>query len=281
VNVLDLFSGIGGMALGLERAGFRSVAFCELNEYRRGVLRRHWPLVPCHADIRELRARDVPQFELIAGGPPCQRTSLAAAIQGKRTGETLWPEMARLIEEGRPEYALIEQPPGNSRWEAQVASDLASLGYHSRRFKRQACDSGAPHIRRRVFIIAHALLERCDQVARRAESSSVESKPWPAPPRGAWLSAGPRDHRVDDGLSSWVDRIAALGDSVFPGDSEAIGRAIMSAEQQDHDFHDFLPVPGDPYHERCMCGLMREIESSACPPDPLVRQPDTSRDEHG
>jgi len=227
VNVLDLFSGIGGMALGLERAGFRSVGFCELNPYRRAILAKHWPGVPCATDVHELHAQDVPRFELIVGGPPCQRTSLAAAIQGKRTGETLWPEMARLIEEGRPEYALIEQPPGNSRWEAQVAADLASLGYHSSRFQRQACHSGAPHQRRRVFIVAHALLERCNSVSRLAESRQAESVPWPAPPRGAWRAARAGDRGVDARLSAWVERIAALGDTVFPPDAEAIGRAIM------------------------------------------------------
>lgn len=229
VNALDLFSGIGCMSLGLERAGVRTVQFCEYDPYRRAVIRKHWPTIPCAPDVRELRARDVPGFQLLAGGPPCQRTSLAAAIQGKRTGETLWPEMARLTAEGRPEWVLVEQPPGNSRWEAQVTSDLASLGYHASRFERSACHSGAPHIRRRLFIVAHALLERCDQVARLARSSApAQAYPWPAPPRGTWRQAGPGNPGMDDGTADWVHRIAALGDTVFPADAEAIGRAIMS-----------------------------------------------------
>lgn len=234
MNVLDLFSGIGCMSLGLERAGFRTIQFCEADAYRRAVLRKHWPGVPCAEDVHRLRAGAVPRFDAIAGGPPCQRTSLAAAIQGKRTGETLWPEMARLIEEGRPEWAIIEQPPGNSRWETQVKSDLASLGYHSSRLKRSASDSGAPHRRRRLFIIANPVFERCDQVARIAGSPEVAQRhPWPAPPRGTWRTPGAGNTGMDDGTADWVHRIAAIGDTVFPADAEAIGRAIMRASHNE------------------------------------------------
>lgn len=228
VNVLDLFSGIGCFSLGLERAGFRTVQFCEADSYRRAILRKHWPSVPCIDDVRSLRARDVSGFDILAGGPPCQRTSLAAAIQGKRTGETLWPEMARLAGEGRPEWVIVEQPPGNSRWEAQVKSDLAGLGYHSSRFERSASDSGAPHRRRRLFIVANAVLERCDQVARFAGSrEAAQEHAWPAPPRGTWRTPGTGNLGMDDGTADWVHRIAALGDTVFPADAEAIGRALM------------------------------------------------------
>lgn len=227
MNVLDLFSGIGCMSLGLERAGMQSIAFCEPDEYCQAILRKHWPAVQCHPDARSLHARDVPRFDLVAGGPPCQRTSVAAAVHGGRTGETLWPEMARLIEEGKPTWALVEQPPGNSRWEDQVASDLESLGYHSSRLERSASDSGAPHQRRRVFYVANALRERCDQVSRLAGSSAARASSWPAPPRGTWRTAGSRDRGMDDGPSLWVHRLRALGNTVFPADAEAIGRAIM------------------------------------------------------
>lgn len=227
MNALDLFSGIGCFSLGLERAGVRTDQFCEFDAYRRAIIAKHWPAVPCAGDVRELHA-GAGQYRVIAGGPPCQRTSLAAAIQGKRTGETLWPEMARLVGEGRPEWVIVEQPPGNSRWEAQVAADLEGLGYHSSRFERSASDSGAPHRRRRLFIVANALHERCDQVARLAGApEAAQRDPWPAPPRGTWRTPGAGNTGMDDGTADWVHRIAALGDTVFPADAEAIGRAIM------------------------------------------------------
>jgi DNA (cytosine-5)-methyltransferase 1 len=232
LRTLDLFSGIGGFSLGLERTGgFRTVAFCEIEPFCRRVLAKHWPEVPCYHDVRELTAErlaaDGIAVDAVCGGPPCQRTSVAAAIQGKRTGETLWPEMARVIGAARPEWSIIEQPAGNPAWERQVADDLAGLGYNHARLERSASGSGAPHQRRRVFIVAHALRERCEAVARIAGSPSAEPQSWPPPPRGAWRQARAGDRRVDDGLSGWVDRLRALGNAVLPQVSELIGTAIL------------------------------------------------------
>src|SRR5690348_7916174 len=96
MRLLDLFSGIGGMSLGFERAGFRTVAFCEIDPKCRRVIAKHWPNVPCYIDARTMVSYEC---DVVAGGPPCQRTSVAAAIHGKRTGETLWPTMRRHINE--------------------------------------------------------------------------------------------------------------------------------------------------------------------------------------
>lgn len=229
LKVLDLFSGIGGLALGLHRAGMESAAFCEIDPFCRRVLAKHWPTVPAYSDVRALNGRDF-QFDLIAGGPPCQRTSLAAAISGKRTGETLWPEMLRVGLEGRARWWLVEQPPGNAGWEATVKGDLARDGFHSARLQRSALSCGAPHLRRRVFIVARALRERCEAVARLGGSPAAQPGPWPAPPRGTWYSRQPRDRRVANGLSSWMDRLKGLGNAVVPQVAEQIGRAILAAE---------------------------------------------------
>src|SRR6185369_15732907 len=102
MNVLDLFSGIGGFSLGLERAGMRTVAFCEIDPFCRAVLAKHWPGVPIHHDIRKLRATDVGPVELICGGFPCQPHSSAGKRRGKDDDRHLWPEMFRLITECRP-----------------------------------------------------------------------------------------------------------------------------------------------------------------------------------
>jgi hypothetical protein len=110
VNVLDLFSGIGGFSLGLERTGgMRTVAFCEIDPYCRAVLRKHWPAVPCFEDVRDLHAFDVGPVDVICGGFPCQDISTAgrgAGLAGERSG--LWSEYRRLIEECRPAWVVIE-----------------------------------------------------------------------------------------------------------------------------------------------------------------------------
>lgn len=118
MNVLDLFSGVGGFSLGLERAGMHTVAFVENEPYCRAVLRRRWPGVPLYNDVRELSAAvlaadGVPAIDLICGGFPCTDISVA----GTRTGITgpesgLWREFARVIGEVRPQYAIIENVPG-------------------------------------------------------------------------------------------------------------------------------------------------------------------------
>lgn len=227
LKVLDLFSGIGGFSLGLERTGgFETVAFCEIEPYCQRVLAKHWPEVPCFPDITKLRGEDVGPVDVVCGGPPCQRTSIAAAIHGKRTGETKWPWMLRVICQLRPEWAIIEQPTKNKKWETQVAGDLAGIGYEVARFQRSARLHCAPHSRERVFFVANAMCERCDQVARIVRSSKTQEKPWPAPPRGTWRTSAAADRRMDDGFSDWVDRLTALGNAVVPQTPELIGNAI-------------------------------------------------------
>ncbi len=233
MNVLDLFSGIGGFSLGLERAGMRTVAFCDSDPFCRRVLAKHWPDIPCYDDVHAVPPLP---YQVLCGGPPCQRTSLAAAVSGKRTGETLWPAMFAIVQRDRPEWIIVEQPPGNARWEATVAGDLARAGYHAERLKRSARDCGAPHIRWRVLFVANAVRERCETVARLAQSSASQAVAWPAPPRGAWRTPGAGDRGMDDGLSAWVDRLRTLGNTVMPQVAETIGRAIVAT--------DYGPSPG-------------------------------------
>ena len=113
MRVLDLFSGIGGFSLGLERAGFETVAFCEIDPFCRRVLRKHWPKVRLYSDVRGIDAaqlnKDGIAPEVICGGFPCQDISVAgknAGIRGSRSG--LWFHYARIIGEVRPKYVFIE-----------------------------------------------------------------------------------------------------------------------------------------------------------------------------
>jgi DNA (cytosine-5)-methyltransferase 1 len=163
LKVLDLFSGIGGFSIGLERTGgFKTVAFCEIEPYPRKVLAKHWPEVHCYHDVRELTAdrltADGIAVDVICGGFPCQDISVAgngAGLAGERSG--LWSEFARLIGELRPRYAIVENVSALlGRGLADVLGDLAALGYDAEWHCIPASAVGAPHRRDRIWIIAYA-----------------------------------------------------------------------------------------------------------------------------
>src|SRR4051812_44694802 len=113
MNVLDLFSGIGGFSLGLERAGMRTVAFCEIDPECREQLAGLWPGVPIFDDVRTLRGVQVGSADVICGGFPCQDISVVsrkrAGLEGEHSG--LWIEFARLVRELRPTYVIVENSP--------------------------------------------------------------------------------------------------------------------------------------------------------------------------
>ncbi len=162
LRLLDLFSGIGGFSLGLERSGaFRTVAFCEIEEFPRRVLAKHWPEVPCYHDIRELTAErlaaDGIAVDAICGGFPCQDVSVAgrrAGLDGERSG--LWSEYRRLIGKLRPGVIIVENTPGLlSLGMGTVLGDLAAIGYDAEWECIPANRVGAPHERDRVWIIAY------------------------------------------------------------------------------------------------------------------------------
>lgn len=236
MNVLDLFSGIGGFSLGLERAGMRTVAFCEIEPYARAVLAKHWPNVPCYDDVRTLTAdrlrADGIIPDVICGGFPCQDISEAgfrAGINADRSG--LWNDFRRIIGDIRPRYALVENVSellagGDGEWFGQILGDLAALGYDAVWHGIQAADLGAAHIRDRLWIAAYvsnAHEERFIECWReqfekvRAPAGDVHS-----------FQSEPMPERVVDGISNRMDRIAALGNAVVPQIPEIIGRAIMS-----------------------------------------------------
>lgn len=161
-RVLDLFSGIGGFSMGLERTGgFKTVAFCEIEDFPRKVLAKHWPGVPIYDDVRTLTAdrlrADGIAIDVVCGGFPCQDVSIAgnrAGLEGERSG--LWCEMARLIGELRPRFVIVENTPGLlSLGMGTVLGDLAALGFDAEWHGIPAAAIGAEHIRDRIWIIAH------------------------------------------------------------------------------------------------------------------------------
>jgi DNA (cytosine-5)-methyltransferase 1 len=178
LRVLDLFSGIGGFSLGLERAvsdgeytGFETVAFCEIEDFPRRVLAKHWPDVPCYTDVRELTgarlAADGIGVDVICGGFPCQDISFAglgAGLAGARSG--LFYEIARLVSELGPRFVILENVGALlSRGLDAVLGTLASLGYDAEWHCIPASALGAPHRRDRVWIIAYPNLHVGKQLA--------------------------------------------------------------------------------------------------------------------
>ena len=163
MNVLDLFSGIGGFSLGLERAGMRTVAFCEIDPFCRAVLKKHWPDVPCYDDVRTLTAErlraDGISVDVVCGGFPCQGISEAGFRKGLQDQRSaLWREYARIIGEVRPQYVIVENVSELLRdgyGMGEVLGNLAEIGYDAEWHSIPAIAVGADHIRERIWIIAY------------------------------------------------------------------------------------------------------------------------------
>lgn len=243
LKVLDLFSGIGGFSFGLERTGvFRTVAFCEIEEFQRKVLKKHWPDVPVFEDVVKLHATDLPEpVNVICGGFPCQDISCAGnqvGLNGSRS--SLYREMLRLIGTCRPEYAIFENVSAlltgdNGRWFSQFLYDLAAVGYDAEWHCIPASFVGALHRRDRVWIIAYpcgsgmACLDvqksifactqkPCGWELARAVNEALPAHDYP----------GVRGEH--DGVQQIMDRLRALGNGVVPQVVEVIGRAIIATE---------------------------------------------------
>lgn len=166
MRVLDLFAGIGGFTLGLERAGFETVAFCEIDPYAQKVLKKNWPGVPIYDDVRTITAERLASdgigVDVITGGFPCQDISVSgnqAGIQdGTRSG--LWSECARLLGELRPQYAIFENVTNllngeRGAWFKRVLWDISQIGYDAEWHCIPASELGAHHHRDRIWIIAY------------------------------------------------------------------------------------------------------------------------------
>lgn len=258
LRVLDLFSGIGGFSLGLERTGgFKTVAFCEIEEFPRRVLAKHWPGVPIYEDIRTLTAdrlaADGIAVDVICGGPPCQDLSQAGRRKGLsgRRSRNIFPFL-RLVRDLRPAAVIIENVTAlRRRGLARILRILMAFGYRVEWHCIPGAYVGSPDIRDRLWIIA---------LAQHSHPNSVGSHPAPvnfhrdaelfdqqecvsgslvsplahalaglgSTANGSW-DPEPGVCRVVDGVSTEVDRIKSLGNAVKPHIPELIGRAILQA----------------------------------------------------
>jgi DNA (cytosine-5)-methyltransferase 1 len=168
ITVGSLFSGIGGMELGLERTGkYKVIWNCEINPYCIEVLKKHWKDVPNLGDITKVNWNEIEKPELICGGFPCQDISIAGKGQGIKEGTRsgLWSEFAKSIRILRPKYALIENVPMLSKRGLNIVlADLAKMGYNAEWGIISASSVGAMHKRERIFIIAYSTGNRISRM---------------------------------------------------------------------------------------------------------------------
>ena len=252
LNVLDLFSGIGGFSLGLERTnGFKTVAFCENDVDCQKVLQKHWKDIRIFNDINNLTYEKIKQErikkpDVIVGGFPCQDISDAnidrdktGGITGKRSG--LWKEFSRLIEEIQPSWAIIENVASlRNKGLALVLQDLWKIRYDAEWHIVSACSVGAIHRRERVFIVAYPNskrlqrhsegLEEFGQVCSQIQISTMRSRTR----KKEWLPVS-QPSGMDDGVSRRAYRLRQLGNAVVPPVVEAIGNCILDTYENERN----------------------------------------------
>ena len=167
LKILDLFSGLGGFSLGLERTGqFKTVAFCDNDKFSNLVLQKHWKGAKIYNDVKEitkekLKADGVESPDIITGGFPCQPFSVAGKQKGTDDNRHLWPEMFRIIKEFTPRWVIGENVKGITNIQdgmvfENVCTDLEGEGYEVRAFNIPAAGVGAPHRRERIWIVANS-----------------------------------------------------------------------------------------------------------------------------
>ena len=246
LKVLDLFSGIGGFSLGLDRAGgFETVAFCEIEPFPRKVIAKHWPEVPCYEDVTKLTGdilrRDGISVDVITGGFPCQDISVAGnqAGIGDGTRSGLWSEIVRLIGDLRPRYVIVENVaallsgPTEQRggWFGSILADLARCGYDAEWENIPAASVGAPHRRERVWIVAYPAQERSSPSLQVLHSERLQGQLRRISGKQRIFGVdNPRATHVDDGVPPEMGGHFAAGNAVVPQIPELIGRAIMEAK---------------------------------------------------
>jgi len=251
MNALSLFSGIGGLDLAAEWAGFKTVAFCERDEFCQKVLRKHWPEVRIFDDVRTLDTSELPAIELLHGGYPCQPFSTAGNRRGEADERHMWPHMLRIVRELKPRWVVGENVKGHITLGLDtVCDDLEAEGYTVRAICIPACAVGAPHIRERVFVVANLRTwdtwKRVESIKKnvhrdeqwqQANMPSADSRSsvcagndgdWKIvrTNKAGWWEAEPAVGRVVYGVPTQPYRFKQLGNAVVPQQAYPIFAAI-------------------------------------------------------
>lgn len=253
MNVLSLFSGIGGLDLAAEWAGMQTVAFCERDRFCQKVLAKHWPGVPCFDDVTTLKANNILEtIDIVFGGYPCQPFSVAGNRKGKEDARYLWPEFSRIIDELRPSWVVGENVAGHiTSGLDEVLCDLENKNYETKTFCIPACSIGAHHTRERVFAIAYASGngrddlkksrgvgasdEHDEERSNKVSHSQRRRRVWSELERVSesnWFRGTEPCIRGDvNGVPQRLDRLKALGNAVVPQQAYPVFKAIMDIER--------------------------------------------------
>lgn len=233
---IDLFAGVGGIALGAEWAGIKPIAFCENNIFCKKVLNKNWPHIPVFDDIKTLNRQVLEEkgvieiggtVDVISGGYPCQPFSLAGKQLGENDERFLWNEYFRLIKELEPTWVVGENVYGHvNNGLSEVIRDLESVGYETTAIVLPAEAIGAPHKRERVFVIGHSNSEPILQENPSVGTFRSQWQTWQSSTWQHWRAFSelhrsvpkPGICRMDDGFSRELDknRLIALGNAVVP-----------------------------------------------------------------
>ena len=223
---VDLFSGIGGFALACRHVGLKTICFCESDPFCHRILAKQWPDVPISDDVKQFNGNEWQRPTLLTAGFPCQDASIAqtrkerSGLDGERTG--LWSELARVISEARPKFALMENVTNllvgdGGDWFGRILRDLAEIGYDAEWHCIPASHVGAPHQRDRVWIVAHANSEGLERHGR----DDKRAGEWFAGarfPEKVWDEFDTEILRVADGvpkrLDKRIERLRSLGNAV-------------------------------------------------------------------
>lgn len=240
---IELFAGIGGIALAAEWAGIETVAFCERDTFCQKVLNKHWPNVPIFEDIFTLNRQVLEEqgviepdgtVDIVSGGFPCQPYSTAGSQKGREDDRDLWPEMFRIIQELKPTWVIGENVANFVNMELErTCSDLEREGYETQTFVIPACSVDAKHQRYRTFVVAHTSsigLQRQRESIKsfnpKENRKREASEPLNVCESSEW-AAEPGVGRVAHGIPNRMDRLRGLGNAVVPQQIYPIFKAIM------------------------------------------------------
>jgi DNA-cytosine methyltransferase len=249
VRVGELFAGIGGISRGLEATGHYEVAwFAEIEPYCQATLRKHWPGIPIYGDVRQVDWSQVEPVDLLTAGFPCQPSSTAGRRKGTTDERWLWPEVARAACILRPRLVLVENVPGllTVNWgEAfgEVVGSLVRLGYDSEWTIVSAASLGAPHLRKRVFLVAW----QKDLADSRSERPGLEEHRSGGQGRGASEELVPALLRQADGETG-SERSTAGHPNALDSHGRGLAQSSEPAETEpnSHGQENRLPEPDSP-----------------------------------